>query len=351
MRLELISKMTIRNKSVSRIDPRAFLRIGLVVLIFSHTALIIAYYAINFTLGERVWIFDALGYIHAWLFLPSLLLLPIALLRRSPLLIFLAVIPPIIFVMSYGRFFLPHNNIENGGHRLTVMTYNVHDANKQIEAVADQIDLYNPDIIGLHELEANMAQALEARLATTYPYRLFAPSRGIFSRYPFESAVAYQLGKDGYWMQQVVVSVAGHQVNLLNVHIRSPRLEYTYPLTGRLGIPTGFATENRNRDMADLLAILGKLDGIVVILGDLNLTDRHDLYKELTHTLIDTHMEEGRGLGFTRGHFPQSGLATWRIDFVLHSTNLVTLASDTGVFAGSDHRPVISVLGFPLDSR
>jgi endonuclease/exonuclease/phosphatase (EEP) superfamily protein YafD len=332
MRLELISKMTMWNKSVARIDPRAFLRIGLIVLIFSHTALIIAYTITYFTLGEKVWIVDALGYIHPWLFLPSLLLLPIALLRRSPLLIFLAAITPIIFLMNYGRLFLPRNNVENDGHRLTVMTYNVYDANKQIEAVASQIESYDPDIIGLHELEADMAQALETRLGSTYPYRIFAPSRGLFSRYPFDSAVDYRLGQDGYWMQQVVVTVAGRQVNLLNVHLRSPRLEYTYPLTDRLGIPTGFATENRNRDAADLLARLDKLDGIVVVLGDLNLTDRHDLYKELTHNLIDTHMEEGRGLGFTRSHFPQSGLATWRIDFVLHSTGPVTLASDTGVW-------------------
>jgi endonuclease/exonuclease/phosphatase (EEP) superfamily protein YafD len=113
-----------------------------------------------------------------------------------------------------------------------------------------------------------------------------------------------------------------------------------------LGIPTGFDTEDRDRDLTDLLSRLQEVEGSLVLMGDMNLSDQQDAYTELARFLLDAHRERGWGLGLTRSPFPETGLAFWRIDFIFYTPDLVTLNSETGDFSGSDHRPVIAQLSF-----
>lgn len=313
--------------------------------VFLHTGLVIAYYIGHALWGNQIWIVDALGYLLPWLFVPSLLLLLLAIISRSRVIIIAAAIPLLLFVLSYGRFFLPKGSAGETSRSLTVMTYNVLDLNEQYDDVADQITAYDPDVLGLHELESEMARVLEERLGSRYPFREIEPGRGLFSRYPIEQYSAFQLAENGHWAQQAVLNINGYRVTLLNVHPRSPRMRYGTTL----GLPSGFFTEKRDRDFTDLISQIANHDGPLIVMGDMNLSDRQDQYGELREYLLDVHHERGWGLGFTRTNYPQIGLPTWRIDYIFYSPEMKALTAEVGEFAGSDHRPVIARIGFTED--
>lgn len=307
-----------------------------------HTGLILAYYLSHALWGNQIWIVDALDYVLPWLFLPSLIMLPLAIITRSRYLTIAAAIPPLLFVLTYGRFFLPKNSPDPISSSFTVMTYNVLDLNERYDEVADQVEAHEPDILGFHELESGMARVLVERLGTHYPYREIEPGRGFFSRYPIESYKAYQLAGDGHWAQEGVVNIEGQSVTFLNAHPRSPRVLFDGPL----GLPSDLARDKRDRDFDDLIARIEDHDGALIVMGDINLSDRQDQYSVLRESLDDAHREAGWGLGFTRTHFLKAELPTWRIDYIFFSPGLEAYSAEVGEFAGSDHRPVIARLGF-----
>lgn len=306
-----------------------------------YTGLIVAYYLGDAVRGNDSWIVDMAGYILPVLFVPTILLLPLALLSRSKVVISIAAIPLVLFLLTYGSLFIPPGTAGEAQSPFTVMTFNVLDLNEQYDDIEEQITNYDPDILGLHELEPHMMSALEELLRSRYPYSEIEPGRGIFSRYPIEQYSAFQLAADGHWAQEVILDVDGHELALLNVHPRSPRMVY-----GSNGLPSGFATEKRDRDFADLISRIAGHDGALIVMGDMNLSDRQDQYGELREYLLDVHRKRGWGLGFTRTNYPELGLPTWRIDYIFYSPELIALTAEVGDFAGSDHRPVIARIGF-----
>jgi endonuclease/exonuclease/phosphatase (EEP) superfamily protein YafD len=153
-------------------------------------------------------------------------------------------------------------------------------------------------------------------------------------------------GGEGNWAQQLVLDVDGHEVNVLSVHPRSPPLRGIHPFGLPLGIPLEFANQGRDADVRELLSRLERIDGPLVVIGDFNLTDQQGLYAPLTQHLHDAHRESGWGMGFTFTRFPRIGLPVWRIDYVFHSPDLVSLSTTVGDCSGSDHRPVIARLAF-----
>ncbi len=314
---------------------------ALAIISILYAGLIVAYYLGYAIRGNNIWLIDTAGYILPLLFVPTILLLPLALLSRSKVVIATAAIPLVLFLLTYGSLFLPLGPAGEAQSPFTVMTFNVLDLNEQYDDVAEQIISYDPDILGLHELEAHMVSGLEDLLNSRYPYSEIEPGRGIFSRYPIEQYNAFQLATDGHWAQEVVLNVDGHELTLLNVHPRSPRMVY-----GSSGLPSGFATEKRDRDFTDLISRIAVHEGALIVMGDMNLSDRQDQYGELREYLLDVHRERGRGLGFTRTNYPEIGLPTWRIDYIFHSPEMRTLSAEVGQFAGSDHRPVIARIGF-----
>jgi endonuclease/exonuclease/phosphatase (EEP) superfamily protein YafD len=303
-----------------------------------HTALVVAYFVAHAFSGDLLWPVDSFGYLLPWFFIPSLILLPGAILRRARTWIFVAAIPPFLFLLNYGGLFLPRGSATALGPAFKVMTFNVLDLNQEFDAVADEILEHDPDIVGFHELEPAMASALEQRLEDHYPYRELTTGRGLFSRLPIDEYETFQLGQDGHRAQKALLTIGSRQVWLFNVHPRSPRLQGFHPFGLSLGIPTGFDTEDRDRDLTDLLSRLREMEGSLVLMGDMNLSDQQDAYTELARFLLDAHRERGWGLGLT--------LAFWRIDFIFYTPDLVTLNSETGDFSGSDHRPVIAQLSF-----
>jgi len=318
------------------------------VLVLFHTGLIVVYFVARWLGGNSVWVVDAVAYVLPWLFVPTLLFLPIGLLFcRSRVLTVVALVPVVFFSITYGHLFLPRWPVRTAGPTFTVLTHNVLYTNEDIDALMASIEAHEPDFFGLRELAEPMAEMLGARLAERYPYHRTEPGCGFWSRYPILAYETFHLVEgEGAWAQWFVLDVEEQEVTVLSVHPRSPPV-YGIPLSEVWDrLPMALDDSGRDADLRGLVSRLETVSGPLVVIGDFNATDQQNLYTPLTHRLHDAHRESGWGMGFTYSRWPDMGLALWRIDYVLYSPELVALSARVGDYAGSDHRPVIARLAF-----
>jgi len=102
-------------------------------------------------------------------------------------------------------------------------------------------------------------------------------------------------------------------------------------------------------------------DEAVLVVGDLNVTDRSRAYRVLRGSLGDAYRDAGRGMGFTFPNglrvgdlAPHGGWAgtlriparLLRLDYILHSRELVALRARVGCEGGSDHCFVLARLAW-----
>ena len=336
-----------RNASLRR-----FVVAGASVLAVSHAGLLLVYSIVRALFGHALWIIDTAAYILPWLFVPTLLLLPAALLLRFPRLLTIAsTVPVILFLLTYGHLCLPRWPVRITGPEFTVLTHNVLGSNEDVDALVASIDGHEPDFFGLRELAGPMAQALEPHLAKQYPHHRVEPGCGFWSRYPILEYERFQLVEgEGGWAQQLTLDMEGREVIVISVHPRSPPA-YGFPLSELPArLPGALADKGRDADLQALVAHLEGLEGPLVVIGDFNATDQHAFHRRLTRCLRDAHRESGWGMGLTYSRWPEVGQALWRIDYVFHSPELVAVSARTGDYAGADHRPVIARLAFGVEA-
>lgn len=291
---------------------------------------------------------EVVGFMLPWLMFPSLLLLPLAFWRRNQLLVGLAIVPVITFLLVYGRYYLPHATVSAAGDTLTVMSYNVRFVNEDSSALLAQIERYDPDLLALHEYSPSIIAALDGQLSARYPFKWVRPGRGLYSRYPIDNQQWIATpGSYGGGAQQVSLAVDGRHLTLISAHPSAPPIRAWYPPGLPLAIPMQVDYTAHRKQMAAILAELEQVEGPVILVGDLNITDQHPLYRQLTAEmgLRDAHLERGRGLGFTFNPFLRFPIAAWRIDFILHSQELGVVNLEVGSYAGSDHKPLVATIG------
>jgi endonuclease/exonuclease/phosphatase (EEP) superfamily protein YafD len=341
---------TVKNPTNGPSQPSFAKRLalaGLNLLVPLHTGLLVAYYVASLSGGCDLWFVDAIGYVLPWLFLPTLILLPLALLLRTRIRLVLTLVPIALFVLTYGHLYLPRMPVQSAGPSFRAMAYNVLFLNDDIGRVADEIETHDPDFVGLRELIPDVAEYVGERLKDRYPYHEVDVWCGFWSRYPVLAYRSYRLGRGhGQPAQQFLLDIEGRPVTVVSVHPRSPPLRVNRPFGTLVGIPTGLDNQGRDADILDLIERLDQIQDPLVVMGDLNLTDQQVLYPALTSRLRDAHRDVGWGMGFTFTRFRELGLPMWRIDYVFHSSDLVATRAIVGDYGGSDHCPVIVDLAF-----
>lgn len=92
----------------------------------------------------------------------------------------------------------------------------------------------------------------------------------------------------------------------------------------------------------ELLPLIESTTTPIVIAGDYNDTPASFIYQQATRLLKDPYVEQGRGFGTTyHGPFP-----AFRIDYILHSSNLEALSYKRISTPISDHYPIVTDLRF-----
>lgn len=239
---------------------------------------------------------------------------------------------------------------------MRVATYNIHhgvglDGRLDLDRIARVLEHERLDLVGLQEVDRHFASRsdhvdqgrwLADRLGMTVvfganldlgPPAPGRPRRGygsaVLSRFPVE-ATAHRLlvhdpGTEQRGVVSVRVTVAGRQLTFCTTH-----LDHT-------------SRGLRRRQAADVLELLGSSPASAVVVGDLNATARSAELRALCDTLRDAWPVAGRG----RGHTHRSDRPRRRIDYILHTRDLVAERAYVTGGDGSDHLAVIADLAVP----
>ena len=100
-----------------------------------------------------------------------------------------------------------------------------------------------------------------------------------------------------------------------------------------------------------LSGILQRVDALrdpLLVMGDLNTSDRQPFYRTMRRRLGDAYRAAARGFGFT---YPSHIAQRWfylfpvvRLDYVFFSESFAATGAWNGTLVGSDHRYVVADL-------
>nr|WP_320774276.1 endonuclease/exonuclease/phosphatase family protein [Streptomyces sp. CRN 30] len=259
-----------------------------------------------------------------WLGLVVVVLLVLALLRRSATAAVALVLPVVAWLVHFGELLRPGPESEPPG--LLVVQHNASDENTDPVGTARALTDAAPDLIALEELVAPGLGAYEKTLAPEFPYHAVRGTVGIWSKYPLSGTPHVDIRPEG---------ITGPWSRGLRTVVHSPHGElavYVAHLPSvRVGA-TGLASARRD-ESARLLgaAVAADEQKTVLLLGDLNGTVDDRGLDPLTSRLD----APGSGFAFS---FP-AALPVARIDQIMAGSATVgpirTLPA-----TGSDHLPV-----------
>jgi endonuclease/exonuclease/phosphatase (EEP) superfamily protein YafD len=327
---------------------------GLLIAATHYTyAVIFGWLVLNWVFGDRWWWLFVLNTFAEYLFLLVPLAVVTAVITRQRAMVIGLVGIIVAWVFLYGRFFLPPLSLSRAaGAQITVITSNLLGYNTHPEGVISSIRASDADVIALQELNPGIAEAIQQELVDAYPYQVLAPEMGVtglgvISRYPLE---ATGIEIEGIWAgspQLLEVAWEGREITLVNFHAIPPGRRNPGEIE--------FTVRERERQIGALMAFVGSRSGPAIVLGDLNVTDRSAVYREMAGPLQDAWVERGWGLGHT---FPGAAsvgssrptlggipVPKWllRLDYVFCSEHWQVERAWIGPWDGvSDHRPVMA---------
>jgi len=232
---------------------------------------------------------------------------------------------------------------------LTVMTYNVGNGRADPARLAARLAQSGADLIGLQELNAAQASALQ-HLSAAYPHQTLFPNgfagKGLLSRFPIRQARLIELGPERPDMQ-AQIELPGGPLNLVNAHPTPPRLT-------RRGLrfhPAALA-------QIETLAALAAASDPCLLIGDFNFTPAWGEYGLLCAAgLGDAFAEGGRlggatlpvRLGPWKRYLWLNHLLKWlplwplfRVDYIWRSASIRVQRAWVGPDGGSDHLPLLA---------
>ncbi|MFI6699844.1 endonuclease/exonuclease/phosphatase family protein [Streptomyces sp. NPDC050509] len=259
-----------------------------------------------------------------WLGLVVLVLLGLALLRRSALALVALLLPVAAWTYLFGGLLLPAP--DSGPRDLVVVQHNVSDENADPAGTARALAGAEPDLIALEELVPPALAVYEKTLAPDYPHHEVRGTVGLWSKHPLADTRLLDIKPRGIgegWSRglRTVVGTPRGEVAAYVAHLPSIRVG-----------ASGFASALRD-ESAGLLgeAVAAEKVKAVILLGDLNGTVDDRGLAPLTSRL---NVAE-RGMAFS---FP-TALPLARIDQVMARSGTVAHIR-TLPATGSDHLPV-----------
>ncbi|MGW5638162.1 endonuclease/exonuclease/phosphatase family protein [Streptomyces sp. NPDC003832] len=267
-----------------------------------------------------------------WLGLVALVLLGLALLRRSATALLAVLLPVAAWTHHFGGLLLP-GGTEGDAPALLVVQHNVSDENPDPAGTARALADAGPDLIALQELVPPALAVYERTLAAHYPHHTVQGSVGLWSKHPLTDAGPLDIKPRGItepWNRglRAVVHAPHGEVAAYVAHLPSVRV-------GASGLASSWRDES-----AGLLgrAVAGEPLRTVIVLGDLNGTVDDRGLAPLTSRM---NMAE-RGFAFS---YP-AGFPVARIDQVMARS--ATVDHMTALPAtGSDHLPVVARITLP----
>lgn len=281
-----------------------------------------------------------------FLFLPALLLLPIALAPGMVLLRLTLATAAAAFLLVYPPAFgAPAPSPAADTPELGVLSWNLYVGGVTPGALREALAEHQPDVVLLQEADWE-ALAADGELLAAYPYRRLrpeetAPSLAILSRYPIIDSGVPELPGDVWDMPRLVwarLDLGGQAVTVVNAHPMPPRtFGATCPLL------RCYNTGPRDAQITGIRAYVDELQrrygDPLILAGDMNVSERERAYDDLAAGLSDAHRAAGLGFGASwRPGQLNLPLGLIRIDYLFASPGAVPLTFTTDCARrGSDH--------------
>ncbi len=262
-----------------------------------------------------------------YLLLLAMVIVPLCLARRWKMVVVVGCFATINFVSVLSMYVAPsRGNVE--GVSLRCVLWNVNTANTRHGEVAAFLQRSDVDVILLLETDDIWLSAMRDAL-DKYPYYAAAPRKdnfgiGLFSKLPIVGGIE-AMGAVGLPAIRATLIKDGCELTLVGVHAVPPK-------------SAEFAA-HRN-DLFDSLAdSVPRVDGPVVLLGDLNATPWSPYFRDL---LTRTGLSDGRrGFGIKATWPSFLGPLGIPIDHCLVSDEVIVEDFQLGPSAGSDHRALV----------
>lgn len=312
----------------------------------------IAYLLLRVTVGDGLWWLSLLNAFAHLLFLPLIVLLPLALLfhRRSALRL-----TPLLLVG--GLWFAPYYLTGAPGQptqaALHVLTFNVWGDNTQLDAVEAWIRASNADVVLLQEIPVIYSENGLPDLLDLYPYQFVQSlemrfwGNAVLSRIPFQESEYFDLELDGTPShQRVVFDWQGQSIALYNIHLLMPIGEQAHlslPIDNPFfNMALSYDDGARNAQVDELLTHIEQEPHPYIIAGDFNTSDQSVVYQKLAALGNDAFREVGTGFGGSwpmpaAGELPISIPPIIRIDYIWHNDAFQSIDAWQSPELGSDH--------------
>ncbi|MEI6913834.1 MAG: endonuclease/exonuclease/phosphatase family protein [Armatimonadota bacterium] len=316
-----------------------------------NTVLLIAISLVQSYLGEKTFGSMLLTYTpQHWLGIPAIPLLLSSLFRQQWK-------PLAINILAFGFFVLVLMNyrINLSGQPdprvrpLRVMTYNMLVELRGVQNVVKTIHDQNPDIVCLQECAANgwdpdgtaspeLRAGLKGYDIQTHNQILIAvrhPLKIVNKRVhpmPFSPERRALLDCE--------VDLGGTRIRVINLHLipisySETMVRHSYFSQSDMSD----AARNRRAQIQELISVVDRTQGRLIVCGDFNMPAKGWLYRKLTSRLTDSFAETGLGLGYTC----PDDIPTRRIDHIL-VRGFTPLKACVPVSHASDHRPMVATV-------
>ncbi|MFJ9674152.1 endonuclease/exonuclease/phosphatase family protein [Streptomyces sp. NPDC101221] len=261
-----------------------------------------------------------------WLGAVVVVLLVLAVVRRSAFALVALLLPAAAWTYLFGGLLLPAP--DPAPDDLVVVQHNVSDENPDPAGTARALARAEPDLVALEELVPPALEVYAQTLAPDYPYRVVRGTVGLWSKYPLSGSRPLDIkprGIEEEWERglRAVAHTPRGDVAVHVAHLPSVRMG------------AGGLASSRRDESAGLLgdALAAEELSRVVLLGDLNGTVDDRALDPLTARL--NVAERGLALSFPAG-FPLV-----RIDQVMARAGTVGAVRALPA-TGSDHLPVLA---------
>ncbi len=221
--------------------------------------------------------------------------------------------------------------------RLRALSLNLHEANRNHEAVRALVRDEQPDLLLLMEYTERWFEDL-VDLTDIYPHVIARPQGGpfgiaLFSAHPFESADIEFIGEEPHPTVVARITIGDAPLTVIGTHPRPP-----------LGAE---ASRLRNEQLADLADRAGQIAPPLLLLGDLNITRFSPYFRRLlAHSSL---RDSAVGFGYQPTWPTYAPPLLIPIDHALVSEGVGILDRRVGPHVGSDHYPLI--IDFELAPR
>lgn len=282
-----------------------------------------------------------------YLFMSILIGLLITLLMRSQRLIGVYLLLSLIALLWFVPILLPPLNIPQANDsQIRLVSFNIFPENPEIDQAIDWLLIQDADLVFLQEIPEYTSAF--SPLFDAYPYHVSQEVKNanlVFSRYPILSEETIMLYDTA--QQRIVIQVGEHQITLYNLHLYMPLNDNEdEPLLLR------YDETRRNTQIEQLLNFATAETGLVLLVGDFNMSEFSPIYEQLNVHFNDAYRKASWGLGATWPGAASEELddifpRLVRLDYLWYSYGLEAYSAIVGPRLASDHLPLIVEIGFP----